>query len=69
MKYVNINRSHYGFKPRKLYNKAIELKSIKQKCPICKFDKKLTRVSSGIWSCKKCNYTVTSLAYEYVKQI
>jgi large subunit ribosomal protein L37Ae len=55
--------SRYG---RKIRKKVAEIEK-KQKssypCPYCNFTR-VKRVSSGIWSCKKCDSKFSGRAYE-----
>jgi len=54
--------AHYGSTLRNRVLKIEnELKSI-HKCPSCE-TKAVSRVSTGIWKCKKCGYTFTGGAY------
>jgi large subunit ribosomal protein L37Ae len=60
-----LKTNKFGYKLRKMYNQIIAKKETMHKCPSCKYNNKLFRLSSGIWMCKKCKYKVASLAYEY----
>lgn len=54
--------TRYGIKIRKQYTKIhLQLKQ-KRACPECGA-LRVSRVAVGIWSCKKCGYTVAGTAY------
>ena len=52
----------YGSTVRKRYMRAIAGLKKKHKCPQCGFVK-VKRVSVGVWSCRKCDYTFAGGAY------
>ena len=52
----------YGSTVRKRYMRATAGLKKKHKCPQCGFVK-VKRVSVGVWSCKKCDYTFAGGAY------
>ncbi len=55
--------ARYGIKLRKQYTKIhFQLKE-KRACPECG-SKTFSRDAVGIWSCKKCSYTVAGTAYD-----
>ena len=52
----------YGSAVRKRYARAIAGLKKKHRCPQCGFVK-VKRVSVGVWSCRKCDYTFAGGAY------
>ena len=52
----------YGSTVRKRYARAIAGLKKKHRCPQCGFVK-VKRVSVGVWSCRKCDYTFAGGAY------
>ncbi|MEM0243196.1 MAG: 50S ribosomal protein L37ae [Candidatus Aenigmatarchaeota archaeon] len=54
--------ARYGMTLREKIDKIELIQKSKHVCPKCGF-KKLKRVSTGIWQCKKCNTKVASSAY------
>ena len=52
----------YGSTVRKRYMRATAGLKKKHKCPQCGFVK-VKRVSVGVWSCRKCDYTFAGGAY------
>ncbi len=53
----------YGGTVRKRYSNVHRLLKSKKECPSCA-SLKLKRVSSGIWRCGTCGFTVAGGAYE-----
>jgi large subunit ribosomal protein L37Ae len=54
--------ARYGVKIRRRVN-ALEIRQKKDHaCPRCQYNA-VKRVSTGIWSCRHCNYTFTGGAY------
>ncbi len=52
----------YGMKLREKIDEIEVIQRQKHVCPKCGF-KKLKRISTGIWFCKKCNTKVAGKAY------
>ncbi|NAL76955.1 50S ribosomal protein L37 [Nitrososphaera sp. AFS] len=53
----------FGATVRKRYSKAYKTLKQKRRCPSCSSNK-FTRIVSGIWFCRKCNYKVAGGAYD-----
>jgi len=54
--------TRYGSTVRKRYAKVITGMKKPHKCPQCGFSR-VTRVSVGVWECRKCGYKFTGGAY------
>lgn len=54
--------ARYGVRVRDRIRKIENLMKQKHKCPSCN-TRTVKRVSTGIWSCRKCGYTFTGGAY------
>ncbi|MEM5831259.1 MAG: 50S ribosomal protein L37ae [Candidatus Aenigmatarchaeota archaeon] len=54
--------ARYGMKLREKIDEIEIIQRKFHKCPSCGF-KKLKRISTGIWYCKKCNKKIASSAY------
>lgn len=52
----------YGMGLREKVSEIEKIQKAKHVCPKCGF-KKLVRISTGIWYCKKCNVKVAGQAY------
>ena len=52
----------YGGTLRKRYARVFRTLKQARECPACS-STKLSRISSGIWRCKSCGYTVAGGAY------
>ena len=61
-------RRKFGAKfGRKPINKVVEIMKFKRKkydCPLCSYSKTLAMKGTGVFNCKKCNYTLASSCYE-----
>ncbi len=55
--------ARYGVSVRNNAGKVLRKKSKKYTCPVCHYPK-VTRKSTGIWSCGKCNHTFAGGAWE-----
>lgn len=55
--------ARYGRTIRQKVAKVEKIQKRKHKCPYCNYSK-VTRVSSGIWKCKKCGAKFAGKAYE-----
>jgi large subunit ribosomal protein L37Ae len=53
----------YGGTLRKRYSNIYRTLKAKKECPSCS-NMRLKRVSSGIWKCASCGYTVAGGAYD-----
>jgi large subunit ribosomal protein L37Ae len=53
----------YGRKIRQRVGQIEKISRIKHTCPLCKTDKKLKRLASGIWECRKCNNKIAGGAF------
>ena len=53
----------YGGTLRKRYARIFRTQKHPRECPSCS-SMRLARVSSGIWKCKSCGYTVAGGAYD-----
>ncbi|MEM3403537.1 MAG: transposase [Nitrososphaeria archaeon] len=56
-------KARYGSTVRKRVSKVLYARRMTRQCPSCG-SANLRRVSAGIWSCKKCGYTMAGGAYE-----
>jgi large subunit ribosomal protein L37Ae len=56
-------RAMYGSSVRKKYTKTFKLLKQKRQCPNCGAIK-IKRLSTGIWKCYSCDFTVTGGAYD-----
>lgn len=54
----------YGGTLRKRYSNIYRTLKAKKECPSCS-NMRLRRVSSGIWKCASCGYTVAGGAYDF----
>ncbi len=54
--------ARYGKKVREKIAEIEKLQKQKHLCPRCG-EKKVIRISKGIWKCKKCNVKFAGLAY------
>ena len=55
--------ARYGVSVRSNAGKVLRKKSKKYTCPVCHYQK-VTRKSTGIWSCGKCGHTFAGGAWE-----
>ncbi|BCU67365.1 50S ribosomal protein L37ae [Sulfolobales archaeon HS-7] len=55
--------ARYGFTLRKKWEKVMIRRYDEHECPYCKSKGKIIRISSGIWTCKKCNNVWAGPAY------
>ncbi|HEY5632116.1 MAG TPA: 50S ribosomal protein L37 [Nitrososphaeraceae archaeon] len=53
----------FGATVRKRYSKAYRTLKQKRRCPSCS-SSRFTRIVSGVWFCRKCNYKVAGGAYD-----
>ncbi len=53
----------YGVRIRKQYKNVRGNITKKHECPQCRH-KAVKRISSGIWTCKHCDYTFAGAAYK-----
>jgi len=53
----------YGFSVRERHMQVLKRRRAKYNCPRCSTGI-LKRLSVGVWSCRKCNYTFAGGAYE-----
>lgn len=53
----------YGFSVRERHMQVLKRRIAKYNCPSCGTGV-LKRLSVGVWSCRKCNYTFAGGAYE-----
>ena len=56
-------QARYGSVVRKRYRQIMEKMKGKIRCPRCQTRGSVSRISTGIWSCKKCNAKFTGGAY------
>ena len=54
--------TRYGRTLRQKYSKIESIKKAEYICPYCSY-KKVKRVNTGIWQCRKCNSKFASKAY------
>lgn len=55
--------TRYGSTIKKRWTEVMLKRTKKYTCPSC-LNKKVERISVGVWKCKKCAYTFTGGAYE-----
>ncbi|MCW4016438.1 MAG: 50S ribosomal protein L37ae [Candidatus Bathyarchaeota archaeon] len=60
--------TRYGATVRKRYIKVVTEAKKTHKCPQCGAEA-VTRVSVGVWNCKKCDVTFTGGAYTPVTKL
>lgn len=58
----------YGTVVRKRYAKVVSELRKRHECPRCRF-KRVSRVSVGIWACRKCGYKFSGGAYTPVTKL
>jgi large subunit ribosomal protein L37Ae len=58
----------YGFSLRDRYIRVLKRRKAKYSCPSCGTGI-LKRLSVGVWSCRKCEYTFAGGAYEPVTKM
>lgn len=58
----------YGFSIRERYIRVLKKRGAKYSCPRCGTGV-LKRLSVGVWSCRKCEYTFAGGAYEPVTKM
>jgi large subunit ribosomal protein L37Ae len=54
--------ARYGMRLRQKVSEIEKIQKTRHVCPKCGF-KKLVRISTGIWYCKKCKIKVAGQAY------
>lgn len=57
--------ARYGGTVRKRYSNVHRVLKAKKECPSCS-SLKLRRISSGIWKCHSCGYTIAGGAYDVI---
>jgi large subunit ribosomal protein L37Ae len=55
--------ARYGVSVRSNAGKVLRKKNKKYTCPVCHYQK-VSRISTGIWSCGKCDHTFAGGAWE-----
>ncbi|MGD8565458.1 MAG: 50S ribosomal protein L37ae [Candidatus Bathyarchaeota archaeon] len=58
----------YGATVRKRYIKAVTEMKKPHKCPKCMLPR-VSRVSVGVWKCRKCGFTFTGGAYTTITKL
>ena len=55
--------ARYGSTLRKRYREVMEKRYAPHQCPFCGFKGKVKRISTGLWTCKKCGAVWAGGAY------